>query len=108
MEYKILSFLFVWGILLTLGDIALKKWAVDNLYFYYGLWLFLYLIGIIFFAMTLRSKNLAVANIILLAVNIVSLTLVSYFYFKEELTLTQLIGIVLATIGIVLVELGAD
>ncbi len=49
----------------------------------------LYIIGIILFSMTLREKNLAIANTVLVTSNIVLLALVSYFYFHEKLTLIQ-------------------
>lgn len=75
---------------------------------FYGLGLFLYLIGIIFFSFTLREKNLAIANTILVTVNIISLACVSYFYFEEKLTLVQLIGISLSMIGVVMIEMGSD
>jgi spermidine export protein MdtJ len=108
MKYTILWFLFAGGILLTLGDIALKKWAVTDKYVFYWLGLFLYLVGIVFFSYTLREKNLAIANIILVTVNIISLTCVSYFYFDEKLTLVQFIGILLSLVGVILLELGSD
>ncbi|MBX9809723.1 hypothetical protein K2X92_05025 [Candidatus Gracilibacteria bacterium] len=108
MKYTILGFLFIGGILLTLGDIALKKWAISDKYMFYGLGLFLYLIGIIFFSFTLREKNLAIANTILVTVNIISLACVSHFYFEEKLSIVQLGGIILCMIGVIMLELGAQ
>lgn len=106
MKYTILGYLFLGGILLTLGDIALKKWAITDKYHYYGIGLLMYVIGIIFFSLTLREKNLAVANTILVTVNLITLALVSYFYFDEKLTLIQFAGITLSTIGVILLEIG--
>jgi multidrug transporter EmrE-like cation transporter len=107
MKFSILGFLLIGGILLTLGDIALKKWAVTDKYSFYTLGLFLYLIGVIFFSFTLREKNLAIANTILVTVNIISLVAISYFYFQEKLTAIQFGGIILCMIGVVMLELGA-
>ena len=98
MKFTILGFLLIGGVLLTLGDIALKKWAVTDKYSFYNLGLLLYLVGVIFFSFTLREKNLAIANTILVTVNIVSLVAVSYFYFQEKLSIIQLGGIVLCMI----------
>lgn len=72
---------------------------------FYGLGLFLYLIGIIFFSFTLREKNLAIANTILVTVNIISLACVSHFYFEEKLSIVQLGGIILCMIGVIMLEL---
>jgi multidrug transporter EmrE-like cation transporter len=105
MKYQLLIYLILGGSILTLGDIALKKWAIDDKYLYYAIGLLCYLVGVIFFSLTLREKNLAIANTILVTVNIVTLTLVSYFYFHERLSLVQIGWILLSIIGVVILEM---
>lgn len=64
----------------------------------------LYIVGLNFFAFTLKEKNLAIASTILVTANTVLLVLVSFFYFKEKFTLLQAIGIVLSIVAVVLLE----
>lgn len=35
MKYQLLAYLTLGGVLLTLGDIFFKKWAIDDKYIYY-------------------------------------------------------------------------
>nr|MDD3720660.1 EamA family transporter [Candidatus Gracilibacteria bacterium] len=104
MKYKLLLLLILGGGFLTLGDIFLKKWALDNTIFMYAFSMILYLVGINFFALTLKESNLAIASTILVTANTVILVIVSYFYFKEKFTLLQAIGIILSVFGVILLE----
>jgi multidrug transporter EmrE-like cation transporter len=90
MKYSILGLIFLGGILFTIGDVLFKKWAIEDKYIFYGAGMALYILGTIAFAYTLREKNLAIASTILDTTNMVFLVLISYFYFQEKLTMTQL------------------
>ena len=92
--------------LLTLGDVFFKKWATEDKYIFYGAGILFYIIGLIFFSLTLKEKNLAVASTILVTMNTISLVAVSYFYFHEKLTPIQAGGLVLSIIGVILLEMG--
>lgn len=104
MKYKLLLLLILWWWFLTLWDIFLKKWALDNTIFMYAFSMILYLVWINFFALTLKESNLAIASTILVTANTVILVIVSYFYFKEKFTLLQAIGIILSVFGVILLE----
>ncbi|GAB0174591.1 MAG: hypothetical protein HHAS10_04700 [Candidatus Altimarinota bacterium] len=106
MKHLFLIYLISGGALFTIGDIFMKKWATHDKYIFYGIGFVFYIIGIILFSLTLKGKNLGVANTILVTSNIVFLALVSYFYFHEKLSLLQLIGLGLSIIGVIFLELG--
>jgi multidrug transporter EmrE-like cation transporter len=106
MKYQLLAYLTIWGMLLTLGDIFFKKWAIDDKYLYYGLAIIAYIVGLIFFSFTLKEKNLAIASTILVTMNTITLVAVSYFYFHEKLTLIQAWWLALSIIGVILLEMG--
>ncbi len=66
--------------------------------------MFLYVVGLSFFAVTLKDNNLAIASSILLTANTVTLIVVSYFYFHEKFTLLEFLGLLLSIIAVVLME----
>lgn len=97
--------LLIGGLILTIGDIAMKKWVNTNSYVFYFLGLFVYLIGLNFLAQSFKYKNIAVASVIFIIFNVIILSFVSWIYFKESLSLMQIAGIVIGIIAIVVLEL---
>jgi multidrug transporter EmrE-like cation transporter len=102
-----LALLFFGGIILTAGDIVAKQWVVSNKNYLFLLVLFLYLFGLIFLIFSFKYKNIAAASLIFVIFNIITLTLVSWFYFNERLTTIELIGIMLGLISVSLLEYSA-
>jgi multidrug transporter EmrE-like cation transporter len=97
--------LLVGGLILTIGDIFMKKWVVSNNAYIYLTGMAVYLIGLNFLAQSFRFKNIAVASVIFVIFNVVTLSIVSWFYFKETLSPLQIIGMVIGIISIVVLEL---
>jgi multidrug transporter EmrE-like cation transporter len=97
--------LFSGGIVLTIGDIVMKEWVKNNQLLFYVLGLFIYLIGLIFLSQSFKFKNIAVASILLVLFNVITLTIVSIFFFKEAPSLKQGIGIALGLVAATLLEL---
>jgi len=83
----------------------MKKWVVTNNYWFYAIGMVIYLVGLNFLAQSYKFKNIAVASVIFVIFNVVTLSLVSWFYFKETLSLLQIIGICLGIVAVVLLEL---
>ncbi len=105
MHYLPFIILFVGGSILTIGDILMKKWVVNNSIPLFITGLGIYLVGLIFLAISFKYKNIAVASTIFVIFNIITLSIVSWFYFKETLTPFQLIGIALGISSILFLEL---
>ena len=102
-----LLLLVIGGAIITGGDILLKKWATSsNLIFLLG-GLLISVVGLLFLALGLKSKSLAIGNIIFVAVNMIVLVLAQIFYFKETLNSIQLVGIILSVIGVCIIEFAA-
>ena len=93
------------GIILTVGDFLMKKWVNTNSYLFYIIGMAVYLIGLNFLAQSFKFENIAVASVIFVIFNVVTLSLVSWFYFKETLSNLQIAGIVVGLIAVVLLEL---
>jgi len=99
--------LLIGGCVLTIGDIMMKKWVLTNhpLFYLYGF--LIYAFALNFVAISFKYKNIAVATIIFVLVNVISLTLVSWFYFNEKLSVVQLVGIGLGFLAVIILELGS-
>lgn len=104
MSYIAIILLFIGGLILTVGDIIMKKWVlIDDIYFYIT-GLAVYLVGLNFLAQSFKFKNIAVASTIFVIFNVVMLSIVSWYYFKETLSTYQILGIILGLVSVVLLE----
>lgn len=65
----------------------------------------IYLVGLMFLAQSFKFKNIAVASTIFVIFNVVTLALVSWLYFKEELNPMQIGGMSLGIASVILLEL---
>jgi drug/metabolite transporter (DMT)-like permease len=103
-----LLILFIGGAVLTAGDILFKFWVEKNGVYFSGLYtlgIFLYLIGSMFLVQSYKyNMNIVAAGIIQVLFNTIILVVVSYFYFNETLTATQVVGVVLGIISIYLIK----
>jgi multidrug transporter EmrE-like cation transporter len=105
MKFLPFILLFFGGIVLTIGDIVMKEWVKSNRLSLYIIGLFIYLIGLIFLSQSFKFKNIAVASILLVLFNVITLTAVSIFFFKEPPSLKQGIGIALGLVAATILEL---
>ncbi len=96
------------GLILTIGDIVMKKWVTSGSRLFYIIGLTVYLAGLIFLAQSFKYKNIAVASVIFVIFNVVTLSLVSWFYFKEKLSPLELSGIALGIAAIIVMELAEN
>lgn len=107
MNWIALIILATGGIVLTVGDLFMKKWVVSNSAWIYFLGMIFYVIGLNFLAFSFKYKNIAVASVIFVLINIITLLIFSYFYFKEKMGTFEFVGIILGIVAIVMLELGS-
>jgi multidrug transporter EmrE-like cation transporter len=93
------------GIVLTIGDIFAGKWVESNKKYFYFLTLIFYMIGLNFLIYSYKFEDIAVAAIIMEIFNIVTLTLVGRFLFKENITRTETAGIIVGIIAVIILEI---
>lgn len=105
MKWIPLAILLAGAIVATIGDILLKKWIITKSTWRYIFGILMYLIGANFLAQSFRYKNIAVASIIYVVINIIILSVVSWLYFKETLNTLQIAGIVLGLVSVIVLEL---
>ncbi|MFH0739810.1 MAG: hypothetical protein V1819_01555 [bacterium] len=97
--------LLIGGLILTIGDILMKKWVSTNGYLFYFIGLATYLVGLTFLAQSFKFKNIVVASVIIVIFNVIFLSFASWLYFKETLSPMQIAGIVVGIISVVILEL---
>lgn len=102
-----LILILIGSLILTVGDIVMKKWVAGgaNSLYLYVLGVGIYLGGTLFLAESFKYKNIAVASVIFILVNVAILVVISWYYFKESLSLMQLVGIALGIASVVILEL---
>lgn len=83
----------------------MKKWVGNNSYLFYIIGLAIWLVGLNFLAQSFKFKNIAVASVIFVIFNAITISLVSWFYFKETLSPLQIFGIILGIMAVVILEL---
>lgn len=107
MNPKLLFFgLIIVAVILEIAaDIMFKKWAIDNKSYVLAVGLFVYCIGTILWAFSLRYEHLSTAISIFTIVNLIVIVLVGMLYFKEDLSLINKIGIGVGVLAVILLEL---
>jgi multidrug transporter EmrE-like cation transporter len=103
-----MGLLFTGGIILTIGDIAMKKWVSDQNPNVYVFGLVIYLIGLNFLAQSFKYKNIAVASVIFVIFNVVTLSIVSWIFFKEKLSPLQIGGMFIGLASIITLEFASN
>jgi multidrug transporter EmrE-like cation transporter len=96
---------FVAVALEVVGDVFLKKWAIQSKDILLWLGLLIYMVGSIFWIISLKFETLSKAISIFTILNLIVVVLVGVMYFKEDLSVTNKIGIALGVLSILLIEL---
>jgi multidrug transporter EmrE-like cation transporter len=100
-----LALLAAGGVVLTVGDLFMKEWVTTNKSWIYIVGIIIYIIGLNFLAFSFKYKNIAVATVIFVLINITTLLIFSYFYFHEKLSGLEIAGVLLGIAAIVMLEL---
>ena len=101
-----IGFLYVifGSLALTVGDLFMKTWVDKNSHGDFSIGLACYMIGMLFLAFSFKYKNIAIASMMLVLFNIITLLIVSWFLFKEPITIKEGIGMALGISAIILLE----
>lgn len=86
------------------ADIFLKKWAIDSKNIFLCIGLLVYFIGTIFWTISLKYEHLSIAISFFTIFNLLVGVLVGVFYFKEDLSIVNRIGIMVGVLSIFLIE----
>jgi multidrug transporter EmrE-like cation transporter len=98
------SILIIAILLEVAGDVFFKKWSLSSRSAMLVIGAILYFAGSIFWAISLKYETLSKAGTIFMIANFVLIALVGVLYFKEDLSLTNKLGIALGALSIILIE----
>jgi multidrug transporter EmrE-like cation transporter len=103
-KVAILVLLLSAGVLLTAGDILMKEWVIHHKPLWYAGGFALYIVSLVGLSFTYKYENIAVASATLVIFNIITLSLVSWLYFHEPLSIKQWVGIALGIAAVALID----
>jgi multidrug transporter EmrE-like cation transporter len=108
--HNIYPLLIIFGgsLFLTVGDIIAKLWVDDNKPLHFGITLALYILGLICLIFSFRFKNIAVASMLLIVLNVTTLAIWSWAVYGETLNRTEILGLFLGFATVCLLELGGQ
>ena len=92
------------GCILTAGDLVQKQWVTTGKTWIFWLGIAIWAFGSLFLAMSYKYKNMAVASMIYILVNILTLVVISWVAYGEKLDTKQMVGMGLALIAVFLLE----
>jgi multidrug transporter EmrE-like cation transporter len=98
--------LAVGGLVLTVGDVLMKRWVDADAVPMYWAGMAAYVVGVNFLAHSFRYRNIAVASVMFVFFNVVTLAVVSWACFGEPLSRRELAGMGLGLASIALMECG--
>ena len=109
---KINIFIFLLFLLLVfiecLADLCFYKTinskTKNQKYYFIGLIMYLF-IGIIYYKILEKYDNIAVPSAIYQCMSVLAVTIMSYFFLKQKISIIKLIGIFIIIIGIFLVQI---
>lgn len=95
------------GLMAAIGDSCLNQWAKHDSK---GIWLFggfvFWNVSLLLFLSMLKRGMLAQCVVLFIITNCILVLLISHFTFHAELSRQQWLGIFLAVLGVVVMELG--
>ncbi len=107
MNHKILFFSLVLASVLfeSFGDILFKKWALAPSWLLFAIGMALWMASGVFWVWSLKFELLTKAGMVFTIMSLAFITGAGIFYFKEELTWWNRIGLCLGLLSIILLEI---
>ncbi|MFH0831713.1 MAG: SMR family transporter [archaeon] len=93
------------GLLFTGGDVFLKYWAVKPNPYHMAIAFVFYIIAGTVLAFSFKRKEIAVAVAVLICFNLITVAILGFTLFKETLGLKEIIGISLAIVTIIILNI---
>ena len=104
MQINPLFLIVVGAAIWTVGDIFIRAWVDNHKMWCWGVGIAIWAVGLLLLAESGKYKHLAVASTMMVIVNTIAFVIISWLFFKDQLNLGQVLGIVLGMIGLFLLE----
>ncbi len=105
MNAKPILILAIGGILLTIGDMIFKVWTQSQQAYLFAAGFSLYVLGLIFLVESYKYTNIAIASAIFIIFNLLSLSIMTWWYFNEPLSKFQIVAMIFTVMAVILFEL---
>ena len=89
----------------TIGDVILRYWMESRSFTTYAWGIGCYFIGMNFLAQSFRYKNIVVASVMFIIINIAMLLVVTRVVFVDQLRVMHWWGLALGLLSVVVLEL---
>ena len=99
-------FIILAGALLVGGDLVLRLWLDKGYRILYFAGLLQYFAAMTLLVQSYRTHHIALASVIMTILNASVVTLILWRFFGDTISVKQMVGLALAVIGIILIELG--
>jgi drug/metabolite transporter (DMT)-like permease len=93
------------GVILTLGDLAIKTWIIQQNRPAFWLGMAIYMAGMAVLAHTFRHRNIATASIICVVFNVITLIIATRFLYGETISRQKYLGMGVGVMAIVILEM---
>jgi multidrug transporter EmrE-like cation transporter len=89
----------------TFGDILMRFWlSSKNIWHLIG-GISFYALGMVFLVLSYKYESIAIASVIFVILNISMLLIASWLFFKEPVSTLQMLGLLLGTAAIIILEI---
>lgn len=82
----------------------LKQWSITNKTILLVIGVISYALMGIFFALAIKYQGLAITNVVWAVLTVLFTTVVGIYFFKEHLSITQLVAIFIVIVGLILIS----
>ena len=90
----------------TVGDIFIKQWVESDKLHLLVIGILIWIAGLLCLAESFKYKNMVIAGVLMVVVNAIMLAIVSWVFYKEQLTVLQIAGVIVGMVGLYLLEVG--
>ena len=87
------------------GNVTAKLWSLHKHPSAFISTILFYGIAGGLFARSLKYEGMAIANILWISLSVILATILGYFVFKEDISLLQLAGIGIITVGLIMITI---
>lgn len=95
----------VGGLTLTVGDVLFRQYFVTPHAAYFTAGFVAYALGALALAFSYFDKNIVVATVAFITLNVVTYALISYFWFGDQYSTLQIVAVCLGLLTFALLEL---
>jgi multidrug transporter EmrE-like cation transporter len=103
-KIPVIILLILSSISVTTGDFFAKYWSLKSRPIFYVLAIIGYIGSAVFYIPTVKRQGLVVTSLVWALLSTLGLLAIGLLYFKETLTPLQKVGVVLATIALLILE----